>query len=154
MNRTHPSTLIGLGLAGAVVCFLLESASAASGHAVFVPPLTLAFTLAIIAAAVVALALPIRQAVHGRVRRRIDPFRAMRVAALAKACALAAALLLGGGIGVLVYLLSRTAVASTGPILLTITSSVAAVVLLIAGLVAEFFCTLPPDDDDEGHVHA
>jgi dolichol kinase len=148
MTRTHSTTLIAVGLVGLVVGFLMELGYAATGHAVFVPPLSLPLALVVIAIIVLAFAVPIRRSVTGRSRERINPFRAMRVAALAKASSLAGGVLLGVTIGILLYLLSRTAIPAIGSIWLTVGSAVAAAVLMAAGLVAEFFCTIPPADDD------
>ncbi|MEJ3403915.1 DUF3180 domain-containing protein [Rathayibacter sp. YIM 133350] len=155
MTRTHPTTLVALGLLGVVAGYLVELGSAAAGKPIFVPPLTLAVTLIVIAAVVIALAVPIRRAVTGTSTTRIDPFRATRIAALAKASALAGGVLLGVAAGLLLYLLTRSAIGSLGPIWLVVASVIGAVVLMIAGLVAEFLCTLPPDDTekaDEAHA--
>lgn len=152
MKRTHPTTLVALGLVGIVVGYLIELAAAAAGAAVFVPSISLPVTLVIVAALVVALALPIHRAVTGKSRRRVDPFRAMRTAVLAKACALAGAVLTGYGGGVLLYLISRSVLPASTSIWAAVAAAGGAVILLVAGLVAEFFCTLPPDDDPEDHA--
>lgn len=156
MTRTHATTVIALGLLGVVVGYLLELAAAASGAAVFVPPLSLPITLVAIAGFVVILAVPIRRAVTGASKVRIDPFRAMRVAVLAKSSALAAAVLLGAGLGILAYLLTRSATPAVSSIWLAVAMAVGAAIMLAAGLVAEYFCTLPPGDDTEetSHVRA
>ena len=148
MKRTRPTPLIGLGVAGLVIGFLVELAAAGSGIAVFIPPLSLPITLVAIAVIVIAFAIPIRRATHSKTRTRIDPFRAMRVAVLAKACSLSGALLTGSGIGVLAYLLSRSVLPASGSIWLAVAATVGAAILLAAGLVAEYLCTLPPEDDD------
>ncbi|MFC6356763.1 DUF3180 domain-containing protein [Luethyella okanaganae] len=149
MRRTHATSLIVFGLVGVVIGYLVDTAAAASGLPVLVPPLSLPFTLVAIGAIVVLLAVPIRRAVKGTSKTRIDPFRAMRVAVLAKASSLSGVLLAGGGIGILLYLLSRSIVPALGSIWLAIATVLGAVVLLVAGLVAEHFCTLPPGDDTE-----
>ncbi|WP_025158237.1 DUF3180 domain-containing protein [Leifsonia aquatica] len=158
MNRTRPTSLIGLGIVGLVIGFLGELAASAMGVAVFIPPLTLPITLVAVAAIIVAFAVPIRRAVRGRSARRIDPFQATRIVVLAKACGLSGALLTGAGIGLLAYLLSRDVLPGGSSILLTVLATVGAVVLLVAGLIAESFCSLPPEDDDaddpeSSHVH-
>lgn len=156
MNRTRPTSLIGLGVVGLVIGFLGELAASATGMAVFIPPLTLPITLVAVAVIIVAFAVPIRRAVRGRTARRIDPFQATRVVVLAKACGLSGALLTGAGVGVLAYLLSRDVLPSGNSILLTALATAGALVLLVAGLVAESFCSLPPDDDadDPENAHA
>ncbi|WP_434318581.1 DUF3180 domain-containing protein [Leifsonia sp. P73] len=149
MNRTRPTSLIGLGVLGLVVGFLGELAASGTGVAVFIPPLTLPITLVAVAIIVVAFAVPIRRAVRGRSSRRIDPFQATRIVVLAKACSLSGALLTGAGAGILIYILTRDVLPASNAVLLTALGTAGAVVLLVAGLVAEFFCTLPPDDKDD-----
>lgn len=149
MKRTRPTSLIGLGVLGLVIGFLGELAAAGMGIAVFVPPVTLPITLVAVAIILVAFAVPIRRSVRGRSSRRIDPFQAMRIVVLAKACSLSGALLTGAGVGILVFLLTRDVLPSSNAILLTALGTAGAVVLLVAGLISEFFCSLPPDTDDE-----
>lgn len=149
MKRTRPTSLIGLGVLGVVIGFLAELAASGMGVAVFVPPVTLPITLVAVAIIIVAFAVPIRRAVRGRSSRRIDPFQAMRIVVLAKACSLSGALLTGSGIGILLYLLTRDVLPASNAILLTALATAGAIILLVAGLIAEFFCTLPPDDDDD-----
>lgn len=154
MRRSRATPLIALGLAGIVVGFLLELSLAASGLPMLVPPVSLPLTLVIIAIIVVAFAIPIYRAVHGKVRVHINPFQAMRVAVLAKACSMAGAILVGAALGMLGYLLTRSTLPSTGAIGLAIGAAAGAVILLIAGLVAEHLCTLPPPRDDDKQAHA
>lgn len=153
MRRSHATPLIGLGLAGAVVGFLLELGLVASSLPMLVPPVSLPLTLVAIAAIVVGFAVPIYRAVHGKTSARIDPFQAMRVAVLAKASSLAGAMLTGAGLGLLVYMLSRTVLPQGGTIGLTVGATAGAVILLIGGLVAERLCTLPPPRDEDVQPH-
>jgi hypothetical protein len=150
VKRTRATPLIGLAVGGIVVGFLLEIGAAATGAAILIPPLSLPVTLVVIAAIVVGFAIPIRRATHGKSKRMIDPFRAMRVAVLAKASSLSGALLAGWGLGILVYLVTRSVLPATSAIWLSVAAAVGGVVLLVAGLVAEYLCTLPPPEDDEG----
>lgn len=155
MKRTRATPLVALAAGGAVIGFLIEFGTAGSGGAVFVPPVSLPITLIVIAILVVAFAVPIRRAVKGTSTRPIDPFQAMRVVVLAKACSLAGALLTGAGAGVLVYFLSRAVIPGSTTLAPTIATTIAAALLLLAGLIAEYLCMLPPDDkDDPEKVHA
>lgn len=147
MKRTRPSVMIVGGIAGLVCAFLIESALTRSGRPVLVPPVTLTVTLVAIAILIVWMAWPIRRAVRGRATARVDPFRAARTAALAKACAVAGALLAGACIGVVGYLLTRTVVVAGGSLWQAVAAALGAIALLVAGLIAEHFCALPPPRD-------
>ena len=110
-----------------------------------------------VAALVVAFAWPIRRAVKGKATKHLDPFRAMRTAVLAKACSLSGSLVLGFGIGITLYLLTRSVVPPVDTIWLAVATAIGAALLLAGGLIAEAFCTLPPDDTEpekEEHAHA
>lgn len=148
MTRTRPGTLILFAVFAGAGTWLIEIALIAGGRAAFLPPYTLALVLGVIGVLDVALALPIRRAVRDRTRTRIDPFYATRVAVLAKASSISGALFAGVGIGILVFLLSRSVIA-VGSILMAVATIVGAVILLVGGLVAEALCSIPPDDDDK-----
>lgn len=150
MKRTRATPIIALTLVGLVLGFLIEITAAATGMPILVPPVTLPVTLVVIAGLVVSLAWPVRQATRRKATRRMDPFWAMRVAALAKASSLSGAVLLGAGLGIVLYILTRSVVPAVASLWLAIGTALGAVLLLAGGLVAELFCTLPPDDDDEG----
>ncbi len=146
MTRTRPLALIIAALVGAAAAFGLDALLAMRGVAVLVPPVSLAVALVLIGVVVLALAWPVRRAAKGE--RRIDPFYALRAVVLAKASALAGALLAGGAAGILLYLLTR-AVVPLGSTLAAGGTVVAAVLLVVAALVAEHWCALPPDDPTE-----
>jgi hypothetical protein len=101
----------------------------------------------LIAVIVVALAVPIRRATRGKVRRRVDPFYATRVVLLAKACAAAGALLTGAAVGMIAELLVRPVSASEA-LWRMLAMLIASVLGLVGGLVAESLCIVPPDDDE------
>ncbi|MEY4532498.1 MAG: hypothetical protein RI926_267 [Actinomycetota bacterium] len=149
MKRTTPAPLIGLFLLGAVASYLLELVVQSQGGFIYVPPLSLAFTLGAVAVGVVLLAIPIRRKVTGKRKEPIDSFYAAKVVALAKASSFAGSLLFGLGAGVLIYVLGRP-IAPNGAILTNVIAQlVAAAVLITAGLIAERLCVLPPDDMDK-----
>jgi hypothetical protein len=157
MKRTHASTVIAFVLAGAVGGYLIDLAIVSAGGNAIVPPLSLPITLVGVAALVVAFAWPIRRAVKGKATKHLDPFRAMRTAVLAKACSLSGSLVLGFGIGITLYLLTRSVVPPVDTIWLAVATAIGAALLLAGGLIAEAFCTLPPDDTEpekEEHAHA
>jgi hypothetical protein len=150
VKRTRATPLIGLAVVGIAVGFLIEVGAAGAGLAILVPPISLPVTLVVIAAIVVGFAIPIRRATRGTAKTMIDPFRAMRVAVLAKASSLSGALLGGWGLGILLYLLTRSVLPTANSIWLAVAATVGGFVLLAAGLVAEYLCTLPPPEDEDG----
>ena len=152
MKRTGPAPLIGLFLIGGVVAYLFELVMQSRGGLIFVPPLTVAVTLAAVAVAVILLAIPIRRRVKGKRKEPIDPLYAARVLALAKASSLAGALLGGVGAGILFYLFSRPIAPNEAILTNVILHIVSAATLVAAGLIAESLCALPPEDNDEGAV--
>jgi hypothetical protein len=155
VKRTRASTLLAFGLVGLAVGYLVELALVAGGSTALVPPISLAITLVGIGVIVVLVAWPIRQAVRGDGTRRVDPFRAARIAVLAKASSITGALVLGVGVGIGVFLLTRSVLPPTATIWTALATAIGAALLLTGGLVAEHFCTLPPDDpEEEGPAHA
>ncbi|MGR0319318.1 DUF3180 domain-containing protein [Agromyces sp. ZXT2-3] len=155
MKRTHASTLVVFTVVGLAVGYLGELALVSGGATALVPPISLAVTLFGIGAIVVLVAWPIRQAVRGEAKRRVDPFRAARIAVLAKASSVTGALVLGVGVGITLFLLSRSVLPPSGTIWMALATAIGAALLLAGGLIAEYFCTLPPDDpEEEGSAHA
>ena len=150
MKRTRPLVLVLFAVFGGLIGWLLELALVAGGAAIEPPPYTLALVLAIIGILIVAFALPVRRAVREREANRIDPFYATRVVMLAKASSMAGSLLLGAGIGILLFLLTRSVVAGLGSVYETVATLVGSAILLIGGLVAEYMCSIPPDDEEPG----
>jgi cytochrome bd-type quinol oxidase subunit 2 len=148
VTRTRASLLVVLAAIGAVGGFLVQLALGALGVQKLLPEFTLAVTLVLIAIVVVALAVPIRRATHAEVRRRVDPFYATRVVLLAKACAVAGALLTGAAAGMIAELLVRPVSASEA-LWRMLAMLIASVLGLVGGLVAEALCVVPPDDDEK-----
>lgn len=146
MTRTTPTSLLSLAVLGGAVMWFVEMALAASGRAVILPPITLGVALLLIGVIIVAMALPVRKVSRGVANARVDPFYATRVLMLSKASSLSGALLGGGGLGIVGYLLSRSVVAAPSAITMSVTTAVGAILLLVAGLVAEHMCSIPPDD--------
>jgi Protein of unknown function (DUF3180) len=147
VTRTKPASLLLLAVLGGGLMWFIETALAASGRAVVLPPVTLGVALVLIGVIIVAMALPVRRVSRGVANARVDPFYATRVLMLAKASSLSGALLGGGGLGIVGYLLSRSVVASPNALTMSIVAAVGAILLLVAGLVAEHMCSIPPDDE-------
>lgn len=151
MRRTRPLTLVLLAIVGGFAGFVIEIGLASSGRPIIALPLSLSITLVAAGAIVVTLAVPIARAIRGTNQNPINPFRAMRVAVLAKASSMVGSLIAGVGAGVVVYLLSRAVIPAVSSLWLSIAAAAAGVLLLACGLIAEKLCTLPPDNGDPDH---
>ena len=149
MKRTNFVTPVLLALIGGIGGGLLETALAASGSPIVLPPLTLGLALLAIGIMVVVLALPIRRLTRGKASHPIDSYYSTRVLVLAKASALGGSFIAGFGAGVLVFLLSRSVVPGVGSVGQAVATLIGAAGLLVGGLIAEKMCTIPPDDDDD-----
>jgi len=148
VKPTRAPVLFLLAGFGAAAGWLIETAMVAMGRAIAIPPATLSIALVLISVIIIVMALPVFRVVRGTARKAVDPFYATRVVLLAKASSLAGALLAGGCLAVLGFLLTRSIVPAVGSVATTIAASACAVALLVAGLVAEKMCTLPPQGDD------
>lgn len=146
MRRTSAGVLAVLALLAAGVGFLLDHLLTAGGRTTFTPSLLLPVLLLLIAVAALGVAWPVRRSVRSGIR--IDPFRAIRAATLARASSLLGAIMAGFGAGLLVFLLSRPIDPQVGSTVAMLALIGSAIVLVIAALVAEQFCTLPKDPDD------
>lgn len=146
MKRTSPGVLTVLALLAFGVGFGVDQLLTSLGRATFTPSVYLPVMLVLIAVGVFALAWPVRRSTRGG--GRIDPFRALRAATLARASSLLGALLAGFGLGLLVFLTTRPVPAQVGSVVAMVALVIGALVLVGVALVAEQFCTLPKDPDD------
>ncbi len=137
---------MSVAVVGVALGFLADVALAASGTRTFTPPASLTLGFIVIAALLFAFGWPIRQAQRGKRARPIDPFAAMRVVSLAKACAIVSALLGGAGLGLLGYVLTRSVLPQAGGIWLVASAVGGTVLVLVAALLVESWCRLPPED--------
>lgn len=149
MRRTGPAVLALAAVLGAGVGFLIDQLLTAAGRATFSPTVALSLLLIAMGVIVVGLAVPIRRATRGPVAAPVDPFRALRIAMLAKAASILGAALGGVGIGLLLFLLTRPVAPSLGSWGTVAAQTVSAALLMVAGLVAEQLCTIRKDDDDQ-----
>ena len=149
MTRTKPLLLLLVAVLGAGITWLTETALAAGGRAILIPPFTLAVAVVLIAAIIITMAIPVRRVSRGLATARIDPFYATRVVMLAKASSLSGALVGGGGLGILAFLLSRSVLPAVGSVTMALATGIAGIILVAAGLVAEHWCFIPPKDDDK-----
>ncbi|MFE7845341.1 DUF3180 domain-containing protein [Microbacterium sp. NPDC057407] len=148
MKRTGPAVLIVAAGLGAAVGFLVDQLLTSAGRPTFTPMWSLPILLLLVGAAVVALAVPIRRSTRGS-GRGVNPFRAVRVAMLAKAASIVGAAIGGLAVGLLLFLTSRPVTPSLGSMATVIATAVCGALLVAAALVAEHLCTIRKDDDDE-----
>ena len=149
MKRTGVGVLLAAGIIGVVLGFGVDQLLTAAGRPTFTPSPLLPILLLMLAASVVLLAWPIRRATAGTGTAPVDPFRAVRVAMLAKASSIAGAVLGGGGIGLASFLATRPVPPSLGSMSATIAAAAGGLVLVACGLIAEHLCTIGKDDDDD-----
>jgi hypothetical protein len=149
MKRTGAGALLLAALLGVAAGFLLDQVLTSSGRPTFAPAVTLPILLLLLGAVVIALAIPIRRATRGTGTVAVNPFRAVRVAMLAKASSIVGAAIGGMGIGLLAFVTTRPVVPSLGSLGTVIATAVCGALLVAAGLVAEHLCTIRKDDDDE-----
>ncbi|MBU4464897.1 MAG: DUF3180 domain-containing protein [Actinobacteria bacterium] len=149
MKRTGAGILMVAAVLGVGVGFLTDQLLTGAGRPTFTPAVTLPILLVLLGALVIALAIPIRRATRGTVTAPVNPFRALRVAMLAKASSIVGAALGGFGLGLALYLATRAVSPSLGSWGAIIATAVCGAILVAAGLVAEHLCTIRKDDDDQ-----
>lgn len=150
MRRTSAVLLLVVAVVAAIVGFGIDQLLTSSGRPTFTPSIMLPILLVLLGTVTVMLALPIRRATRGTSVVPVDPFRALRIAMLAKACSIVGAIVGGLASGLLMFLVSRPVPPSLGSMGAVIATIVACVALIAAGLIAEHLCTIRKDDDDDG----
>ncbi|WP_345752281.1 DUF3180 domain-containing protein [Microbacterium rhizophilus] len=148
MRRTSPLALLVAAVLGGGVGFLVDHLLTLSGRPTFSPAPGLPILLVLLGLVSLALAWPVRRSVRTPGAARVDPFRAVRIAMLAKASSLVGAAFLGAAAGLLLYVSTRPVTPALGSMATTIATIAAGAVLVTAALVAEHFCSLPKDPDE------
>jgi hypothetical protein len=149
MKRTGAGVLLIAAVLGIAAGFLVDQLLTSAGRSTFTPAVSLPILLVVLGVIVVALAIPIRRATRGTGTAAVNPFRAVRVAMLAKASSIVGAAIGGLGLGLLIFVASRPVTPSLGSLGTVIATAVCGALLVAAGLVAEHLCTIRKDDDDE-----
>jgi Protein of unknown function (DUF3180) len=149
VKRTGAGVLIVTAALGIAAGFLLDRLLTSSGRPTFTPAVTLPILLVLLGILVLALAIPIRRATHGKRRVAVNPFRAVRIAMLAKASSIVGSAVGGVAVGLLIFLVTRPVAPSLGSMGTIIATVGCGAFLVLAGLVAEHLCTIRKDDDDE-----
>ncbi len=144
--RVSTLLLLAAGVAG-LVYLALEWRVALGGTVASPPRLATVFT-GLLALGTLAVAWPIRRWNAGERDRAINPLRAARTLALAKAAAYSGAALAGLWGGFVVQALPRLELqAQSQQAAEAAVAALVAVGLAVAGLVAERWCRIPPDGD-------
>lgn len=149
MKPTKATTLIALALTSGVSAFIVANNLSARGFATPLTPINLSVTLTCIAITLIALAIPMlryRAALKEAKTKpkRVPPFYAIRVVALAKSTALAGSLFLGWHVGLLCQQLTHP----EPNLLPTILGLVASLLATAAGVIVEQIFRVPPDSTD------
>ena len=157
MKPTRIRTLLALALAAGIAGYFYLQFTVQAGFHLPLTSTSFSFSLSIASIAVIFLARPImkykselKKFIEQKTKiapKRVDPFYAVRILALAKAASLAASIFAGWQFGTLTGQLLQPIVAndSLAP---TIFAAVSSLVLLAAGLIVEQICKLPGDSGD------
>jgi len=157
MKPTRIRTLLALALAAGIAGYFYLQFTVQAGFHLPLTSTSFSFSLSIASIAVIVLARPImkyksqlKKFIEQKSKiapKRVDPFYAVRILALAKAASLAASLFAGWQFGTLTGQLLQPIVAndSLAP---TIFAAASSLVLLTAGLIVEQICKLPGDSGD------
>jgi len=149
VRRTGAGVLVIAAVLGIGAGFLLDQLLTGGHQATFTPMVSLPVLLLALGVLVLGLAIPIRRATRGASRARVNPFRALRVAMLAKASSIVGAVLGGVGLGLLLFVISRPVPPSVGSVTAVVATAVSGAILVVAALIAEHLCTIRKDDDDQ-----
>ncbi len=147
MQRTRLRTLLLLAAATAAIGWFVLRALSRHGRDVPAVPWPMVAVLVLLAVVVFVMGWQVRQYLRGK-NPALDPVRAARTAALAKAACYAGALLTGWYAAQVLAVLDMLQIeaqrARAGAAALAV---LGAVELVTAGMIAEWFCRIPPPDD-------
>lgn len=153
MKPTKIWSLVIAALIAGLVSFGIIRAVVASGGSIPVSPKNLLVSIPLIAIIELLVAIPIfryrsqlsKFATTGKRPKRVNPFYAVRMAALAKASAISGALFSGFTLSLVILQLSLPIVPDS--IWQNIVAAVDSIFLTVAAIVIERFCRLPEDGD-------
>ena len=145
MKRTNPLALVGLTPFGFAVGFFADWALVVRGFSAIRVPWSLAITVIVLTAIVIAMGARVRWATQPKPGRRIDATLAVQILTLAKASSVGGALMFGGVAGILTYTLTRPVV-SAELVPSAVGGLITSLVLVVGALIAERLCRIPPDD--------
>lgn len=147
IRTTGPGLLVGFGLTGLVLGWLIRPVSIGMGGVPptvgWLPVLALFFVALIVG----SVALSTYRSLHRR-NERIEPHRAVNRLVLAKSCALAGAMVAGGYLG---YALSWVGISEVGlgaeRMTQSLLAGLAGVLIVVGSLLLERACRIPGEHD-------
>jgi hypothetical protein len=146
LRTTGPGPIVGLSLVGLVTGWLVRPVTTAlerpSPTVGWLPVLVLFF----VAAIMVGVAWSTHRALHDR-RERLEPHRAVNRLVLAKACALAGALVAGGYLGIALSWLGTDADLAHQRLVHAALAGLAGALIVAGSLWLERACRVRTDDD-------
>lgn len=149
MERTSPLAVAATAAMGMAIGLLLQFWVSSLGAPTLAPPISLAATLFMLAAVLMAFGIRLRRMVNRR-PGAVNPFHAVRLLVTARAGQYVGALLGGVGAGLGLALLGRSAAPPLQlwlPMLLTVLGGAA---LVVCAIVTEHLCRVPPGDGETG----
>lgn len=152
MQRTRLRTLLLLAIGTAAVGWFVLRVLSRHGRDVPAVPWPMVALLVLLAVVVFVMGWQVRQYLRGK-NPSLDPVRAARTAALAKAACYAGALLTGWYVAQVLAVVDMLQIEAqrdrAGAAAL---AGLGAVVLVVAGMLAEWFCRIPPPQDDSSQT--
>lgn len=153
MKPTKVLSLIVATVVAAAITFVVVRALVANGGSIPVAPNNLLISIPSIAVIELLAAIPIfryrreltKFATGGKRPKRIDPFYAVKILALAKATAISGSLFAGFSISLVI--LQATLPVLPESIWLNVVAVVVSILLTVAALIIERACKLPEDGD-------
>ncbi len=149
LQRTSPLSIAACAVIGIGVGLLVQVWRSTAGSGTFVPPLSLALTMVVMAGVLLGLGIALRRAITRASGKPVNPFHAVRLLAGAKAGQFSGALLGGFGGGLALQVLTRSVIPAADlwlPMLLVL---IAGVALVVCGVITELLCRVPPTEGDD-----
>lgn len=147
IERSNPLAVVAAAAMGAAVGLVLQFLLSHRGQAPFVPPLSLALSLAVIGAVLLVLGIRLRRALQRGVGA-VNPFHAVRLLAAARAGQLVGGIVGGFGAGLALSLLGRSVAAPAATWWPMLAVVVGGAILIACAAITEHLCKVPPSEDD------
>lgn len=149
VERTSLLAVLATAAMSIAVGILLQFGLASRGAPTLVPPVSLAVTLFMLAAVLLAFGVRLRRQVTRR-PGDVNPFHAVRLLVTARAAQFAGALLGGIGAGLGLALMGRSVAPSVELWLPMVLTALGGAALVVCAIVTEQLCRVPPGDGENG----